>query len=168
MDQVDQVDVYTVYNSPVGELCLTGAESPDGFVLTALSLPGRRGSRTVRADRPFAEAVRRLDAYFGGRCTRFDLPCAAPGTEFQQQVWRALDDIPYGTTTTYGELAARLGVPRSEIRAVGAAVGANPLLVIRPCHRVIGADGSMRGYAGGVENKVRLLTHEGALQPMLG
>ncbi|MFK0150948.1 methylated-DNA--[protein]-cysteine S-methyltransferase [Streptomyces sp. NPDC090493] len=162
------MDVYTLYDSPLGELCLTGAESADGFVLTALSLPGRRGAGGVRADRPFGAAVRQLDAYFSGRRTRFDLPCAARGTEFQQQVWRALDDIPYGTTTTYGELAARLGAARSEVRAVGAAIGANPLLVIRPCHRVIGVDGSMRGYAGGVENKVRLLTHEGALQPMLG
>ncbi|MFF4112906.1 methylated-DNA--[protein]-cysteine S-methyltransferase [Streptomyces sp. NPDC001714] len=162
------MDVYTGYDSPLGELRLTGAESADGFVLTSLSLPGRRHAEAVHADRPFAEAVRQLDAYFGGRGTRFDLPCAARGTEFQQRVWRALDDIPYGTTTTYGELTARLGVPRTEIRAVGAAVGANPLLLVRPCHRVIGADGSMRGYAGGVENKVRLLTHEGALQPMLG
>ncbi|MBW8793668.1 MAG: methylated-DNA--[protein]-cysteine S-methyltransferase [Streptomyces sp.] len=162
------MDVYTVYDSPLGELRLTGAESADGFVLTSLTLPGRRGAGTVRADRPFAEAVRQLDAYFGGRCTRFDLPCADRGTQFQRLVWRALDDIPYGSTTTYGELAARLGVPRAEVRAVGAAVGANPLLVIRPCHRVLGSDGSMRGYAGGVGNKVRLLTHEGALQPMLG
>lgn len=82
-------------------------------------------------------------------------------------MWRALDEIPYGTTTTYGALASLLDVPRAEIRAVGAAIGANPLLVVRPCHRVIGADGSMRGYAGGVERKVRLLTHEGALQQML-
>ncbi|MEU0969339.1 methylated-DNA--[protein]-cysteine S-methyltransferase [Streptomyces sp. NPDC005917] len=162
------MDVYTVYDSPLGELRLTGEESPGGFVLTGLSLPGQPSRPAARRDGPFTEAVRRLDAYFAGRLTRFDLPCAAHGTGFQQLVWRALDDIPYGTTTTYGELARRLDVPRSEIRAVGAAVGANPLLLIRPCHRVIGADGSMRGYAGGVENKVWLLTHEGALQPMLG
>ncbi|MET9081370.1 methylated-DNA--[protein]-cysteine S-methyltransferase [Streptomyces sp. NPDC004237] len=162
------MDVSTVYDSPLGELRLTGEESPGGVVLTALSLPGQPIRPADRADRLFTEALRQLDAYFAGRLTRFDLPCAARGTDFQQRVWRALDDIPYGTTTTYGELAALLGVERAEIRAVGAAVGANPLLLIRPCHRVIGADGSMRGYAGGVENKVRLLTHEGALQPMLG
>ncbi|MFG2937244.1 methylated-DNA--[protein]-cysteine S-methyltransferase [Streptomyces sp. NPDC048282] len=152
------MDVSTVYDSPLGELRLTGEESPGGVVLTALSLPGRPIRPADRADRLFTEALRQLDAYFAGRLTRFDLPCAARGTDFQQRVWRALDGLPYGTTTTYGELAALLG----------AAVGANPLLLIRPCHRVIGADGSMRGYAGGVENKVRLLTHEGALQPMLG
>ncbi|MFG2965040.1 methylated-DNA--[protein]-cysteine S-methyltransferase [Streptomyces sp. NPDC048288] len=162
------MDVSTVYDSPLGELRLTGEETPGGVVLTALSLTGQPIRPADRADRLFTEASRQLDAYFAGRLTRFDLPCAARGTDFQQSVWRALDDIPYGTTTTYGELAALLGVERAEIRAVGAAVGANPLLLIRPCHRVIGADGSMRGYAGGVENKVRLLTHEGALQPMLG
>ncbi|MRT44388.1 methylated-DNA--[protein]-cysteine S-methyltransferase, partial [Xylella fastidiosa subsp. multiplex] len=78
---------------------------------------------------------------------RFDLDIAPEGTRFQQRVWQALDEIPYGTTTTYGALAARLEVPREEIRAVGAAIGANPLLIVRPCHRVIVADGSMRGYA---------------------
>ncbi|MGW3116496.1 methylated-DNA--[protein]-cysteine S-methyltransferase [Streptomyces sp. NPDC001107] len=160
---------YTKIDSPVGELLLVG----EGTALTSLSLPGQRGAPVVRADRrrddeAFGEAARQLSAYFAGRLSHFELSLAPEGTEFQQRVWRALDEIPYGTTTTYGELAARLDVPRAEIRAVGAAIGANPLLVVRPCHRVIGADGSMRGYAGGVERKVRLLTHEGALQPMLG
>ncbi|MEV6945371.1 methylated-DNA--[protein]-cysteine S-methyltransferase [Streptomyces sp. NPDC051172] len=160
---------YTKIDSPVGELLLVG----EGTALTSLSLPGQRGAPAVGADRrrddeAFEEAARQLSAYFAGRLPRFELGLAPEGTDFQQEVWRALDEIPYGTTTTYGELAARLDVPRSEIRAVGAAIGANPLLIVRPCHRVIGADGSMRGYAGGVESKVRLLTHEGALQPMLG
>jgi methylated-DNA-[protein]-cysteine S-methyltransferase len=159
---------YTTIESPVGELLLTG----EGTTLTSLSVPGQRTAPVVRADwrrddAAFGEAARQLAAYFEGRLSRFDLDLAPEGTEFQQRVWRALDAIPYGTTTTYGELAARLDVPRAEIRAVGAAVGANPLLIVRPCHRVIGADGSMRGYAGGVERKVRLLTHEGALQPTL-
>ncbi|MGI5460540.1 methylated-DNA--[protein]-cysteine S-methyltransferase [Streptomyces sp. CA-249302] len=159
---------YATINSPLGELLLTG----DGTGLRSLSLPGQRKAPAVgagwrRDDEAFGEAARQLSAYFAGRLTRFGLSLAPAGTEFQQRVWRALDDIPYGGTTTYGELAARLGVERDEIRAVGAAVGANPLLLVRPCHRVIGADGSMRGYAGGVEAKVRLLTHEGALQPML-
>lgn len=88
--------------------------------------------------------------------------CSVSGTP-----WHALEEIPYGTTTTYGALAERLGLPRERVQALGAAIGANPLLLVRPCHRVIGADGSMRGYAGGVERKVRLLTHEGALQPTL-
>ena len=163
--------VHTVHPSPLGELLLTASVTPRGPALSSLSLPGRPGGPAVRPedrdDRPFTEAHRQLVADFAGRPTRFDLPFAAPGSVFQQAVWRALDDIPYGTTTTYGELAARLGVPRAEIRAVGRALGANPLLLLRPCHRVIGADGSMRGYAGGVERKVWLLTHEGALQPAL-
>ncbi|RPF38777.1 methylated-DNA--[protein]-cysteine S-methyltransferase [Streptomyces sp. TLI_185] len=160
---------YTKTDSPLGELLLVG----EGTALTSLSLPGQRSTPVVRDgwrrdDEAFEEATRQLSAYFAGRLPRFELSLAPEGTDFQHRVWRALDEIPYGTTTTYGELAARLDVPRAEIRAVGAAIGANPLLVVRPCHRVIGADGSMRGYAGGVERKVRLLTHEGALQPMLG
>ncbi|MFF4750885.1 methylated-DNA--[protein]-cysteine S-methyltransferase [Streptomyces sp. NPDC002514] len=163
--------LYTLHDSPLGELLLTGEESPGGTVLTSLSMPGRRGAPGTgpgmrRDERAFAVATARLDAYFAGRLTRFELPLSAAGSEFRQRVWRALDDIPYGTTTTYGALAERLGVPRAEIRALAAAVGVNPLLLVRPCHRVIGADGSMRGYAGGVERKVRLLTHEGALQPL--
>jgi len=159
---------YTTIDSPMGELLLVG----EGERLTSLSVPGQRNAPAVRAewrrdDAAFGEAARQLSDYFAGRLTRFGLELAPAGTEFQQRVWRALDDIPYGSTTTYGQLAERLGVPRAEVRAVGAAVGANPLLLVRPCHRVIGADGSMRGYAGGVERKVRLLTHEGALQPTL-
>ncbi|MEU1408964.1 methylated-DNA--[protein]-cysteine S-methyltransferase [Streptomyces sp. NPDC005728] len=163
--------VHTSCPSPLGELLLTGEESGGTLTLTSLSLPGQRGAPAVhpeeRDDRAFVEVRRLLDAYFDGRPTRFSVPLAPVGTPFQLRVWQALDDIPYGTTTTYGELAARLGVPRAEIRSVGGALGANPLLLVRPCHRVIGADGSMRGYAGGVERKLWLLTHEGALQPTL-
>jgi methylated-DNA-[protein]-cysteine S-methyltransferase len=159
---------YTTIDSPVGELLLAG----DGSALSSLSMSGQRTAPALRSDgrrddEAFGEVRRQLTAYFEGRLPRFGLDLAPEGTEFQQRVWRALDEIPYGITTTYGELAARLDVPRAEIRAVGAAIGANPLLIVRPCHRVIGADGSMRGYAGGVERKVRLLTHEGALQQML-
>ncbi|MER6207235.1 methylated-DNA--[protein]-cysteine S-methyltransferase [Streptomyces sp. NPDC001073] len=162
--------VCTLIDSPVGALLLTGEKTADGTTLTSLTMPDQP---TVPADRrrddeAFTEAARQLSAYFAGDLTRFDLPLAAEGTEFQQRVWQALDEIPYGTTTTYGALAERLGVPRAEVRALGAALGANPLLLVRACHRVIGADGSMRGYAAGVERKVHLLTHEGALQPMLG
>lgn len=162
--------VYTLIDSPVGELLLTGEKTADGTTLASLTMPDQP---TVpadwrRDDEAFTEAARQLSAYFAGDLTRFELPLAAEGTEFQQRVWQALDEIPYGTTTTYGALAERLGVPRAEVRALGAALGANPLLLVRACHRVIGADGSMRGYAAGVERKVQLLTHEGALQPMLG
>ncbi|WP_369230072.1 methylated-DNA--[protein]-cysteine S-methyltransferase [Streptomyces sp. R21] len=164
---------YTTIDSPLGELLLVGEDStPEGVALASLSMPGQRNTPAVRQtwrrdDSAFAEAARQISAYFAGQLTRFELELADSGTEFQRHVWRALEEIPYGTTTTYGELAERLDVPRAEVRALGAAIGANPLLLVRPCHRVIGADGSMRGYAGGVERKVRLLTHEGALQPML-
>jgi methylated-DNA-[protein]-cysteine S-methyltransferase len=156
---------WTTITSPVGELLLVGDED----TLTSLSMPGRRnvpaGARRDAA--PFAGVIRQVAAYFAGELTRFDIPFTPGGTDFQRRVWHALEGIPYGTTTTYGALAARLGLPRDRIQALGAAVGAHPLLLVRPCHRVIGADGSMRGYAGGVERKVRLLTHEGALQPAL-
>lgn len=148
--------------TPVGTLLLTAAESG---ALTSVSW--RAPGDGVRAPAAFAAAVEQLEAYFAGALTAFDLPLAARGTAFQQRVWAALDEIPYGATTTYGELARDLGVARDRIRAVGAAVGANPLLIVRPCHRVIGADGSLTGYAGGVERKHRLLTLEGALQPVL-
>ena len=159
---------YTTIESPLGELLLVGREG----MLASLSMPGQRTAPAVRADRrrddaAFTEAAAQLAAYFAGRLTRFELPFAVAGTEFQQRVWQAVDAVPYGSTTTYGALAARLGVARADTPAVGAALAANPLLIVRPCHRVIGADGSMRGYAGGVERKVRLLTHEGALQPTL-
>ncbi|MEU3825643.1 methylated-DNA--[protein]-cysteine S-methyltransferase [Streptomyces sp. NPDC029080] len=164
--------VHTVHPSPLGDLLLTGSVSPaGGLTLTSLSLPGQRGAPAVRPeereDRPFAGAHRQLDAYFAGRRTRFGLRLSPAGSPFQQSVWRALDDVPYGTTTTYGELAARLGLPRAAIRPVGRALGANPLLLLRPCHRVVGADGSLRGYAAGADRKLWLLTHEGALPPAL-
>ncbi|KOG39497.1 methylated-DNA--[protein]-cysteine S-methyltransferase [Streptomyces decoyicus] len=166
---------YTTLDSPLGELLLVGEESPTapgGTALTSLSMPRQRGGATVqphwhRDARPFAEAVRQLRAYFGGELTRFALEFRTTGTEFQERVWQSLATIPYGTTTTYGRLAEALGVPRSDVRALGAAIGANPLPILRPCHRVIGADGTMRGYAAGVERKTALLTHEGALQPTL-
>jgi len=159
---------FTTIESPLGELLLVGRAG----MLISLSMPGQRTAPPVRPDwrrddDAFTEATDQLTAYFAGRLTRFDLRFAADGTDFQRRVWQAVDAIPYGTTTTYGALAAQLGVARADTPAVGAALGANPLLIVRPCHRVIGADGSMRGYAGGVERKVRLLTHEGALQPTL-
>ncbi|OIJ68900.1 methylated-DNA--[protein]-cysteine S-methyltransferase [Streptomyces mangrovisoli] len=161
--------LYTTLSSPLGELLLTGEERPGGTVLTSVSFPAPPAAPPParRADGAFAAAVEQLRGYLAGDRTRFELPLAAPGSEFQQRVWAALDDIPYGTTTTYGALARRLDVPCGQVRAVGAALGANPLLLVRPCHRVIGADGSMRGYAAGVDRKVRLLTLEGALQPTL-
>jgi methylated-DNA-[protein]-cysteine S-methyltransferase len=99
--------------------------------------------------------------YFAGTLTRFDIEYVPSGSAFQRQVWEALDAIPYGTTLTYGGIGARIGAPRSAARSVGTAIGANPLLVVRPCHRVIRANGSLTGYAGGMERKQLLLTIEG-------
>ena len=160
--------IYTTMESPVGELLLVGQESDRGVTLTSVTMAGQRNTPAMgagwRRDRAaFAEVIRQLAAYFAGELTTFSLDLAPRGTEFQQRVWRALDTVPYGTTTTYGRLAAQLGLPRDRIQALGAAIGANPLAIIRPCHRVIGSDGGMRGYAGGVERKQQLLVHEGAL-----
>ncbi|NJP50033.1 methylated-DNA--[protein]-cysteine S-methyltransferase [Streptomyces sp. SBST2-5] len=157
---------WTTLDSPLGPLLLTAG--PDGE-LTSLSLPGQRNAPAVPPDGrpdsgPFREAEEQLGAYFAGDLKDFRLPLRTTGTPFREKVWAALDAIPYGATTSYGEIAARIGAPRAAVRAVGGAIGANPLLIVRPCHRVIGADGSLTGYAGGLENKVRLLTHEGVLQ----
>jgi methylated-DNA-[protein]-cysteine S-methyltransferase len=159
---------YTTMPSPVGELLLVGQPAGDGVRLTHVSMEGQRFAPEVRPEwradpAPFAEVIRQLTAYFAGDLAEFDLDLAPRGTDFQQRIWQALDSVRYGTTITYGQLAAQLGVPRDRIQALGAAIGANPLAIIRPCHRVIGSDGGMRGYAGGVERKQRLLAHEGAL-----
>jgi methylated-DNA-[protein]-cysteine S-methyltransferase len=107
----------------------------------------------------FAEAIRQLRAYFAGELTDFDLPLALEGTEFQLRVWESLRGIPYGETISYGQLATRLGNPKAS-RAVGLANGSNPIAIIVPCHRVIGSNGSLVGYGGGLENKKALLALE--------
>lgn len=107
------------------------------------------------------ETARQLRDYAAGRSRSFDVPLRLHGSDFQRDVWAALRDIPYGVTTTYGALAAKLGRSGRAARAVGAAVGANPIGIVVPCHRVIGADGSLTGFGGGLDNKVALLTREG-------
>ena len=164
------MSIYQTQSSPLGELLLVGEETKAGVALTAVSLPGQRNAPDIgvgwqRAPGAFALVTRQLEEYFASERTHFDLVLAPSGTPFQQRIWQALDSVRYGTTITYGELATQLGVPRDRIVALGAAVGANPLLIVRPCHRVIGADGTMRGYAGGVERKQWLLVHEGILLP---
>ncbi|MFE0346718.1 methylated-DNA--[protein]-cysteine S-methyltransferase [Streptomyces griseoluteus] len=156
---------WTELASPVGPLLLTA--DADGS-LTSVSVPGQKGGRTVQEGwrhdpGPFREAAEQLTAYFAGDLKEFDLPVRVRGTEFRERVWAALDAVPYGATTTYGAIAARVGAPRAAIRAVDGALGANPLLVVRACHRVIGADGTMTGYAGGLERKIWLLRLEGVL-----
>lgn len=161
--------VYTSMPSPVGDLLLVGQDQ----ALTSVSMTGQRYAPAIGADwrqdpGAFEKVIAQLTAYFAGKLTVFDLELAPAGTPFQQRIWQALDSVRYGTTISYGRLAAQLGIPAERTVALGAAVAANPLLIVRPCHRVIGADGTMRGYAGGVERKQQLLTLEGALQPMLG
>ncbi|WP_040815474.1 methylated-DNA--[protein]-cysteine S-methyltransferase [Nocardia concava] len=156
--------VYTTMASPVGELLLVGEIRDGAVMLTAVSMAGNksvlvRPEWTADGD-AFAAIIPQLSAYFAGERTGFDIPVGESGTEFQRRVWRALEEIPYGSTTTYGEIARRIGAPKAAVRAVGSAIGANPLLIVRPCHRVIGADGSLTGYAGGVERKQRLLELE--------
>lgn len=156
---------WTRLDAPVGRLLLTA--DADG-ALTSLSVPGQKGGQIVqdgwrRDAGPFRAAADQLAAYFAGELKEFRLASSPHGTEFRQRVWAALDAVPYGATVSYGEIATRIGASRAAVRAVGGAIGANPLLIVRPCHRVIGADGSMTGYAGGVDRKVWLLTLEGAL-----
>ncbi len=151
---------FSYHHSPVGPLLVAG----DARALHYLNFPG--GSRAMaphadwlRDDGFFGEVRRQLDAYFAGELTRFTLTLEHTGTAFQKQVWQALLEIPYGETTSYGELAKRIGKPTAS-RAVGAANGANPLPIITPCHRVLGADNSLTGFGGGVETKRFLLAHE--------
>ncbi|MDJ0340731.1 methylated-DNA--[protein]-cysteine S-methyltransferase [Streptomyces sp. H10-C2] len=157
------VTLYTTFDSPLGELLLTS----DGTALTSLSVPGQRGGATIlpgwrHEPTAFTEAERQLKEYFAGDRREFDLPLAPTGTDFRRRVWNALDAVPYGATVTYRDLAAAAGSPGA-VRAIGGAVGGNPLLVLRPCHRVIGADGSLTGYSGGLDRKRTLLALEGVL-----
>jgi methylated-DNA-[protein]-cysteine S-methyltransferase len=150
--------IHSSVESPVGDLLLVG----DGSSLTALytaehvRLPSPPGDRV---DRPFADVRAQLTEYFAGVRHEFDLPLAPHGTDFQRQVWAELRRIPFAETTTYGELAERIGNPRA-VRAVGMANGRNPISIIVPCHRVIGSDGTLTGYAGGLAAKEWLLAHE--------
>ncbi|MFJ2415552.1 methylated-DNA--[protein]-cysteine S-methyltransferase [Streptomyces brevispora] len=163
--------MYASVDSPLGELLLVGekAAGPAGVALVSLSLPGQKGAAAVQdgwtlEPGAFAGIAAQLREYFAGRRTRFDIVLAdGRGTDFQRGVWAALDEVPYGETVSYGQIAERVGSSGAGVRAVGTAIGRNPLLVVRPCHRVIGADGALRGYAGGLECKERLLGLEGAL-----
>ena len=159
MEDTTQVH-YTRTESPLGELLLVGDERG----LHALRLqegrrPGRIRPEWVESERPFGEVLAQLAEYFEGRRREFDLPLAPSGTPFQLRVWSALRKIPYGRTASYGEIARKVGVP-SAPRAVGVANGLNPIGIIVPCHRVIGADGSLTGYGGGLERKRLLLDLE--------
>ncbi|MBN1165413.1 MAG: methylated-DNA--[protein]-cysteine S-methyltransferase [Candidatus Krumholzibacteriota bacterium] len=152
---------YTMVESPVGKLLLAGRDGE----LTDLHFWGRGDCPPpapgwILSDKPFREVTGQLKAYFKGALRRFDLPLAPSGTPFQKAAWRELRRIPYGETISYGEQARRLGKPGAA-RAAGAANGRNPISIIIPCHRVIGADGSLVGFGAGVDIKKKLLLREG-------
>jgi len=160
--------MWTVIDSPVGDLRIV----ENAGAITAIEFSPFRDHdgrpRGVRVDDPeapdypavLARAVAQLRAYFDRDLKEFDLPLAPAGTEFQQAVWRQLIDIGYGETASYGEIARRLGKSNAASRAVGLANGSNPIPIVIPCHRVIGADGTLTGYAGGIERKQALLEIE--------
>ena len=154
-----------IEESPVGEILLTS----NGQSLTGLYLKNQKHFPTQTADwresataSPFPKVKQQLTEYFSNQRQSFDLPLAATGTAFQQTVWNLLPNIPYGETLSYGDLAQKLGTPGSA-RAVGAANSRNPISIIVPCHRVIGANRKLTGYAGGIERKCWLLNHEGVV-----
>ncbi len=155
---------WTIYESPIGPLTLVAG--PRG--LTDLNFPGRLRVGREATKRPMPEVARQLDAYFAGELREFELPLDPHGSPLQKAVWRALLEIPYGETASYGEQAARIdpalfdaGVePWQRARVVGAANGRNPISIVIPCHRVVGADGSLTGYGGGLDRKQALLDLE--------
>jgi methylated-DNA-[protein]-cysteine S-methyltransferase len=153
---------FTTYESPIQLLRLVS----DGRSLMGLYMLSEKHLLASHRDEvedesvePFPETKRQLTAYFAGSLTEFDLPLQMQGTVFQQRVWEALKTIPYGTTLSYGALAQQIGQPKAS-RAVGLANGRNPVSIIVPCHRVIGANGKLTGYGGGIERKQWLLNHE--------
>jgi methylated-DNA-[protein]-cysteine S-methyltransferase len=157
------VKIYTTYESPLKALPPVLLTANDG-ALTGLYLnddsPELWENATLCDDAElFQEARRQLDAYFAGQLMQFDLPLAPEGTDFQKRVWTELQNIPFGETITYGELARRLGNPNAS-RAVGLANGRNPLSILIPCHRVVGANGKLTGYSGGLSRKEALLKLE--------
>ncbi len=152
----------TVYESPIQTLRLVS----DGRSLMGLYMMSEKHQLTAQNDwaeddsvAPFLETKQQLTAYFAGTLTEFDVPLQMQGTIFQQRVWEALKSIPYGATLSYGELAQQIGQPKAS-RAVGLANGRNPISIVVPCHRVIGANGKLTGYGGGIERKQWLLNHE--------
>lgn len=156
---------HTTFFSPVGMLTLVARDTGLTAILWPDDDPGRvRLEESVAsAGHPvLAETARQLGDYFAGRRTAFDLPLDMRGTDFQRAVWAALLAIPYGETRSYADVARQVGRPTA-MRAVGAANGRNPVSIVAPCHRVVGADGSLTGFAGGLAAKRWLLAHEGAI-----
>jgi methylated-DNA-[protein]-cysteine S-methyltransferase len=158
---------YLTIDSPIGPLLLAG----DDAALRLLWFVNGRHVATpdpswIEDAGPFRDVTAQLTAYFAGRLRAFDVPVDPGGTPFQSRVWRALQEIPYGETESYGALAARIGDAKA-VRAVGLANGANPISIIIPCHRVIGSNGSLTGYGGGLQNKRALLDLEHGQRTLL-
>jgi methylated-DNA-[protein]-cysteine S-methyltransferase len=160
----DAVVGYDIIDSPVGRVLLTGDERGLSGLYLLEAGPHSASVRAdwVRREGGFGAAAGQLGEYFAGERTAFDLPLAPSGTKFQLAVWAELTRIPFGETVSYGDVAHALGKSPAASRAVGLANGRNPISIIVPCHRVIGADGSMTGYGWGVDRKEWLLRHEGA------
>jgi methylated-DNA-[protein]-cysteine S-methyltransferase len=153
-------EYFTTMDSPIGELLLTS----DGTALTGLFTHGHKSSNRQSSERSHNDKVleaarEELAAYYEGKLQAFEVKLAPVGTPFQQRVWRALLEIPFGETESYGQLARRIGSPTAA-RAVGMANGRNPIAIIIPCHRVIGTSGALVGYGGGLPRKRWLLDHE--------
>ena len=152
---------YCIYQSPLGEIALTANEQG----LSALAFQTGKSpidfTGLSENHSKFTKVVKQLDEYFSGERKHFDLPLAPKGTNFQKQVWQALTEIPCGDTKSYGWIAKSINNEKA-VRAVGTANGANPIALIVPCHRVIGSNGKLTGYAGGLALKAKLLMHEGA------
>ena len=151
---------YQYLDTPIGRLRLVS----NGSALVRIAFAGQHApaaQERAAGDAVLTAAAQQLEAYFCGRRRRFDLPLAAPGTAFQHLVWDALGEIPYGQLRSYGEIARHIG-RASAVRAVGAANGRNPLPIVVPCHRVVGSNGKLTGFAGGLDTKAALLRLEGA------
>jgi len=153
---------YCIYSSPLGDIALTANNTG----LTALSFqtgeqPITISTQMILQPSRFTHVISQLTQYFAGTLQHFDIPLSAPGTVFQQTVWQALMQIPFGETRSYAWLAKHINNEKA-VRAVGSANGANPIALIVPCHRVIGSNGKLTGYAGGLALKQKLLLHEGA------
>lgn len=165
MTTLSPTTLTTTLDSPIGPLTITA----EGQALTGLHMHRQRHFPAIpataeRDDEALAPIVRQLQAYFAGELTDFELPLDLRGTAFQRRVWGALQEIPYGETISYGELARWVGNP-SASRAVGTANGRNPVAIVVPCHRVIAADGGIGGYGGGLDRKTWLLEHESEHRP---
>ncbi len=156
--------VYKIVPSPVGKLKLVGSDEGLAAILWENDDPNRVRRTIIGEDKThpvLVETARQLEEYFAGRRKKFTVKLDFTGTEFQNRVWRALLEIPFGETRSYGQIAKQLGKPTAS-RAVGAANGKNPISIIAPCHRVIGASGKLTGFAGGLKAKAELLALEGA------